>query len=287
MCRWILDFLLDRSQVVKIGQCFSKSLVLNTGAPQGCILSPMLYSLFTHDCAINSANNFIVKYADDTTLGGLISNDESSYRQEVSNLVQWGQDNNLELNVNKTRELIVDFRRNPSVIQPLSINGSEVEIVDSFKFLGVHISNDLKWVTHVDVIVRKAQQRLFFLRRLRSFRVSQGLLVKFYRAVVESVLTLSIAVWYGNTTVDDRRRLNRVVNTASAIIGCKLPALDKLYASRVLKKSRSIINDDFHPANDLFELMRTGKRYRTIRANSNRTLNSFYPSAVRLVNEQA
>ena len=285
LCRWILDFLLDRSQKVRIGQCFSKSLVLSTGAPQGCILSPMLYSLFTHDCEVNSVNNFMVKYADDTTLGGLIFKDDSMYRDEVNHLVQWCHDNNLELNVQKTKEIIVDFRKNPDKVEPLNTNGSEVEIVDSFKFLGVHISNDLKWVTHVDSIVRKAQQRLFFLRRLRSFGVRQDLLVKFYRAVVESILTLSITVWYGNTTADDRKRLNRVVGTASFIIGRELPALDKLYAARVQKKSRSIISDEFHPANSLFELMRSGKRYRVIRADSNRTRNSFYPSAIRLLND--
>ena len=50
MCLWILDFLLNRPQVVKIGDNLSSSVTLSTGTPQGCVLSPMLYSLFTHDC---------------------------------------------------------------------------------------------------------------------------------------------------------------------------------------------------------------------------------------------
>ena len=78
VCKWILDFLLDRSQIVKIGTNYSKSLVLNTGTPQGCILSPLLYSLFTYDCVTTCERNFIVKYADDTTVAGLITNDETS-----------------------------------------------------------------------------------------------------------------------------------------------------------------------------------------------------------------
>ncbi len=69
--------------------------------------------------------------------------------------------------------------------------------------------------------------------------------------MVESVLTLSIAVWYGNTTVDDQKRLNRVVNTSSVITGCELPAFDKLDVRRVLNKSRSII------LGYLFKSMRT------------------------------
>ena len=94
----------------------------------------------------------------------------------------------LELNVKKTKEVIIDFRGKPTQMAPLLFDGSEVEIVESFKFLGTTIS-DLKWSINVDIIVKKAQQRLF-LRLLRNFRVSQELLVKFYRAVVESVLTL-------------------------------------------------------------------------------------------------
>ncbi|XP_078001064.1 uncharacterized protein LOC144453614 [Glandiceps talaboti] len=208
----------------------------------------MLYSLFTHDCVTVSDNNFIIKFADDTTVGGLIKNDETSYRNEVNSIITWCSENNLELNVKKTKEIIVDFRRNPSDIVPLVINNSEVEIVQYFKFLGVYLSADLKWEINTDHIVKKAQKRLFFLRRLRSFRVSQGLLIKFYRAVVESVLTLSIIVWRGNATVDDRKRLNRIVNNASSIIGCQLPSLNELYNAQVKKRAQSIVKDDFHPA---------------------------------------
>ena len=50
LCNWILGFLTGRPQVVRVGNNTSATLVLNTGAPQGCVLSPILYSLFTHDC---------------------------------------------------------------------------------------------------------------------------------------------------------------------------------------------------------------------------------------------
>lgn len=67
LCSWILDFLSDRRQVVRIGNTISSSLTLNTGAPQGCVLSPLLYSLYTYDCAATHSSNVIVKFADDTT----------------------------------------------------------------------------------------------------------------------------------------------------------------------------------------------------------------------------
>ncbi len=111
LCSWILDFLTGRSQVVRMGNNTS-SLILNTGAPQGCVLSPLLYSLYTHDCTATHSSNVIIKFADDTTVIGLITdNDETAYREEVSTLTKWCQENHLSLNIHKTKELVVDYRR--------------------------------------------------------------------------------------------------------------------------------------------------------------------------------
>ena len=50
-------------QVVRVGNNISTLLILNTGAPQGCVLSLLLYSLFTHDCVAMHASNSIIKFA--------------------------------------------------------------------------------------------------------------------------------------------------------------------------------------------------------------------------------
>ncbi len=111
LCSWILDFLTGRSQVVRMGNNTSSPLILNTGAPQGCVLSPLLYSLYTHDCTATHSSNVIVKFADYTMVIGLITDiDETAYREEVSTLTKWCQENHLSLDIDKTNELVLDFR---------------------------------------------------------------------------------------------------------------------------------------------------------------------------------
>jgi hypothetical protein len=62
LCNWILVFLMGRPQVVRVGNNTSATLILNTGALQGCVLSPLLYSLFTHDCTARQDSNTIIKF---------------------------------------------------------------------------------------------------------------------------------------------------------------------------------------------------------------------------------
>ncbi|KAK3513506.1 hypothetical protein QTP70_015492, partial [Hemibagrus guttatus] len=137
LCNWILDFLTGRPQSVRIGNSISSTTTLSTGAPQGCVLSPLLFTLLNHDCAAMHSLKHIIKFANDTTVVGLISkNDESANREEVQQLTAWCKDNNLSLNVDKTKEMVVDFRRAQSGHSTLFIDGSSVEIIKSTKFLG-------------------------------------------------------------------------------------------------------------------------------------------------------
>ena len=82
--------------------------------------------------------------------------------------------------------------------------GSEVEKVQCFKFLGLHLSSDLKWGCNADIVVKKGQQRLLFLRQLRSFHVSQAHLLKFYRAMIGAKFRPKIqGVIYSNVFPSD------------------------------------------------------------------------------------
>ncbi|KAI4884870.1 hypothetical protein NFI96_029910, partial [Prochilodus magdalenae] len=232
LCSWILNILTDRRQVVKLAGITSSSLTLSTGAPQ-----------------------------DDTTIVGLISNNnEEAYREEVSFLTHWCRENNLSLNVNKTKELIVDFRKQERVHTPITINGAAVERVSSFKFLGVHITEELTWTEHTTRVVKKAQQRLFFLRWLIRFGMDPRILRTFYTCTVESILTGSITTWYGSCTAIERKALQRVVRTAQYITGVQLPNLLDLYTSCCLRKTRKILKDSTNPSHCLFSQLPSGRR---------------------------
>lgn len=78
----------------------------------------------------------------------------------------WCRENNLLLNTTKTKELIIDFRRKGTNIRPLFIIGDCVERVSEFKFLGIHIEDNLTWSINTSSVIRKARQRLHFLRKL-------------------------------------------------------------------------------------------------------------------------
>ncbi|KAI3363939.1 hypothetical protein L3Q82_001540 [Scortum barcoo] len=84
--------------------------------------------------------------------------------------------------------MVLDMRRERRQHQPLMVTDSEVESVSSFKFLG-DICDDLTWTLNITQLVKKAHQRLYFLRRLRKFGMSQRTQRTSCTAVIKSVLT--------------------------------------------------------------------------------------------------
>lgn len=202
----------------------------------------------------------------------------------VDQAVNWCSNNDLQLNTAKTQELIIDFRHRPFTKTPIQINGNPITITDSFKFLGTHISNNLKWTTNTKHIIAKAQQRLYFLRQLKKYRIKHQLLVLFYSAIIESIITSSITVWYGSTDSQTKKKLQQIVNKASKIIGKPLPSVESLYTLRTVKRAKKIISDPSHPAHHLFQLLPSGRRYRSLSTKTKRFTNSFFPIAIRTLN---
>ncbi len=124
---------------VRLGKFSSNTCTISTGAPQGCVLSPLLFSLYTNDCTSKDPSVKLLKFADDTTVIGLIQDgDESAYRQEVKELAVWCSLNNLERNTLKTVEMVVDFRRTPPSSPPTHYHEQHCECSGVIQVPGNH-----------------------------------------------------------------------------------------------------------------------------------------------------
>ena len=116
------NFLSDRKQYVKLGTHIS------TGSPQDCVLSYLLFSLYTNSCTSTNFRSLM-----DTTLIVLISGGSLIIGGKLKT---WCSQNNLELNALKTVEMVVDFRKNTAPLTPITLCNNPVNTVESFHFLG-------------------------------------------------------------------------------------------------------------------------------------------------------
>ena len=206
LIRWIVDFLVNRSQSVRFQHAISDSCITSTGAPQGTVLAPALFTIYTNDCSGSSLTP-VIKYSDDTAIQDL-SNSDSIYQEEVKRFTTWCVDNYLELNVLKTKEMIIDFRRKPTSIPDLYIGDEKVERVSQYKYLGSITDNKLTFNQNIESINKKCQSRIYCLQKLRSLKVNTNILTTFYKSFIESVVTYGFLCWFGGLNVRNRMMLN-------------------------------------------------------------------------------
>ena len=88
-------------------------------------------------------------------VGCIRKGDEDEYRAIVNDFVTWCEQNHLQLHVVKTKELVVDLRGTKTPVTPVSIRGVSVDIVEDYKYLGVHIDNKLDWAKKTETLYRK------------------------------------------------------------------------------------------------------------------------------------
>ncbi|KAK1795823.1 hypothetical protein P4O66_009846 [Electrophorus voltai] len=159
------------------------------------------------------------------------------------------------------KDLIVDSsKKQEQHYQPVRIKRTTVERVDSFRYLGVHISQDLSWSHHTNSLEKKARQRLYHLRRLRDF----GLPSKHQAG---------------------QAPLQRVVRSAEHITHTKLSDLQTIYYKRCQTKARRIVKDPTHPNYRLFSLLMSGKRFRSLKTKTERLKRIFFRQAIRAMDQ--
>ena len=166
LLKWLF-YLYGREQhIVLNGECSSTWPVLS-GVPQGSVLGPLL---FLNNATLESlhTNSKVILYADDILLYRITScpSDFTALQADINTLSKWVSANNFTLNAAKCKYMIISrLRRNSVPAPPITLNGQPLEKVSSYRYLGVTISNDLSWNTHIDEISKEARRIVGLLYR--------------------------------------------------------------------------------------------------------------------------
>ena len=162
---WIIDFLTSHKQGVKLGHdCFSEWGVVPAAIPQGTKLGPWLFIIMIEELDVPATD--VWKYVDDTTISETISKNQG--QATVDTLVNRASVDKFQLNETKCKELLINFStKNTTSFYSVVVNGMPIELVASAKTVGLNVSTDLKWNSHVDSVIKTAKKHLYSLSQLK------------------------------------------------------------------------------------------------------------------------
>lgn len=197
LARAISDFLSGRRIVCEVQKIRSKSLDMPLGCVQGSILGPRLFALYMGDLANSIGHQDIIGYADDTyviingdSIADVTTKATSISRKHVDYLESLG------MVVNKSKTEVMIFGHNQETI--IDFAGTMVKTSPNIKALGLTISQDMKWNSHVDLVLSKAQTKLSLLRKIRPVLSMQQFL-NIATSQVLSTLYYAAPVWLNTT----------------------------------------------------------------------------------------
>ena len=190
--RWMMSYLTERQQYVQIDDKKSGKLYTNFGVPQGSILGPVLFNLYVADLAdeLGTVCN-CHQYADDTTIYNSVKPKDfqlgvEQMNNSLTNLTRWSDESKLALNNNKTKAMLITTPqmanyhslRTEGVMNICLDNNNNscnnnknnkfLEVMESYKLLGVHLSNNFRWDKHINETVSSCYASLAILRKLRN-----------------------------------------------------------------------------------------------------------------------
>ena len=185
---------------------------------------------------------------------------------------------------------MVDFRVAPTDTETelITIKGQSVEMVSAYKYLGTVIDNKLSWTPHIDACYKKAQQKMYLLRKLQIFKVEQAIMQLFYQAVRQNAIFFNLVCFFGNTKKGDIGRLEKITRAAGRIMRADPPSPSDIFQRAALKKLAGIQADTSHPLNGVVQSCApardSSRCLRSLKSRTTRRLNSFIPVAIRLHN---
>ena len=206
LLKWIRDYLFNRTYQVRINGVLSSEHSVSSGVPQGSVLGPLLFILYISDISQNMSCRTSM-YADDTKMFCDPTLQHGDMVEDLSELERWTEKWLLKLNVSKCSVLHIGYN-NPRL--EYDIGGLELSKVTEQVDLGVKVSNDLKWESHIDTIVKKANTLIYLIRR--SFiNMPPDLFLRAYKTYVRPILEHAVVVWcpYFRKDIDILERVQR------------------------------------------------------------------------------
>ena len=201
---WFTSYLQDRRQLSKVNGVSSRIEKIHCGVPQGSCLGPLLFIVYINDLPFCLERCQVTMYDVDTSISFTarsVNDLNLTMNKELDSSRKWLQGNKLSLNVLKTQAMVIGSRPNlkkisTKLVEPpsFSIDGSEVEMVDNVKYLGVQIDRHLSWEEHIHFVRSKASRASGFLKYARKL-LPQDTLCKMYRGIVEPHLRYCCSVW--------------------------------------------------------------------------------------------
>ena len=200
------SYLTNRVQQTLVNGVLSDFLVVVCGVPQGSVLGPLLFLLYTNDLA--HASNFLVNlFADDTCLS--LSNEnlhqlEILCNREIALVNEWFIANKLTTNYKKASNFILSKYNSESDTE----NSSNFQIkmgnillknVKSVKYLGVMLDENITWFDQIDYLSKKLSRSAGIFSKLRYY-VNTNVLIKVYHALFNSHLQYAILCWGSSAT---------------------------------------------------------------------------------------
>ena len=193
--KWINAFLCYRQQRVVVNGVKSDWAPVVSGVPQGTVLGPLLFSLHINDITADIESE-IRLFADDCVCYREIQDKEDTLKlqRDIDRLGNWARKWGMRFQPVKCNMMQLT-RKNLNKIQAsYTLEGTVLENVDNIKYLGVTITNDLKWNTHISNICTKANRTLGFLRRT-LFSCPQNVKEAAYKGMVRPILEYGSSVW--------------------------------------------------------------------------------------------
>ena len=219
----LTDFLSERRQRVSVDGSFSQFSTVLSGVPQGSVLGPLMFIIFTADMWSNIESD-MVSYADDTTLSVNINstNDRlvkaNMLCRDISRIKSWCDRWGMKLNPSKSRSLIVSRSRTPQPQHPvLNVDNDVIPNFSTLKLLGVTLDSKLTFETHVRSVVSCISQKLGLLRKCRRIYADDDIVMNSFYSFILPHFEYCSLVW--NSAAETHLRLlDRVFNQVKFLL---------------------------------------------------------------------